>query len=139
MSEQFIHYENMKLFLEDAAVSITPWIYWQVHTVQGWKDLTESPRWNVKMKYRRKSEKVVNGFPVVQMLHDETSINYQSRAYIEAPSSANFVTYDFPTEREVKRGIVHMTQKSAEDTCKARLGIATVKSNVRIFQGWTDD
>lgn len=139
MSEQYIHYENMQLFLKDAAVSKTPWIFWQVQTTHGWSDLTECPKWNEKTKYRRKPEKVdVNGVLVEQKLHTEATINYASRAYIEDPSSANFVTYDFPIEREVKRGIVHMTHKSAEDTCKARLGIATIKNNVKFFHNWGD-
>lgn len=124
MSEQHIHYNNMQLFLKDAAVSETPWIHWQFLSYRGWEDLSACPRWDEKTEYRRKPEKVViNGFSVEQNLHNETSIDSSNRVYIEAPSEEGFVIYAFCKEREIKRGIVHKTLKSAVHTCKARLGI----------------
>lgn len=50
-----IHAENMKLYAEDAAMSDTPWDYWEfcVPDSRGWLQCIQHPAWNTGYAYRR--------------------------------------------------------------------------------------
>lgn len=62
---QHVHYELMKLFLEDAAVSETPWTKWEYRMNAGvWSACADNPEWGPETEYRRKTIKKVNGVDV---------------------------------------------------------------------------
>lgn len=62
---QHVHYELIKLFLEDAAVSETPWTKWEYMASDGlWSACAGNPAWVLGTEYRRKIMKKVNGVDV---------------------------------------------------------------------------
>lgn len=73
---QHKHFELMALFLDDARVSETPWVFWQkryIGTQVGvWSDCNEQPGWANDFEYRRKPRTIrIGEFDVPEPMHNK--------------------------------------------------------------------
>lgn len=58
-----IHFENMRLYAEDASNNNEPWKSWEYkpNTREGWTDSKKHPVWGEDVEYRRKAVTVPYG------------------------------------------------------------------------------
>ena len=132
---QHVHYELMKLFLEDAAVSEAPWTKWEYMASEGlWSECAGNPAWVPGTEYRRKIVmKKVNGIDVPDIALTELSPSGFTDVYVMALCSDLWyreIRLDNARERSqalISRGLCYPVTREGAAACqihtKALIGL----------------
>lgn len=135
---QHVHYELMKLYLEDAAVSEAPWMRWE-HRAENkrsprmWSECANNPSWHPDMEYRRKTMKKVNGVDVPDIALTKMCPSGFTDAYVMSLCSDIWYTetqLDNSSSRSqalISRGLCYPVSREGAAACqmhtKALLGL----------------
>lgn len=135
---QHVHYELMKLFLEDAAVSETPWTKWEhraenKRSPRAWSACCSNPSWSSDMEYQRKTIKKVNGVDVPDIAITTLDPSGFTDAYVMSLCSDIWYTQirlDNARERSqalISRGLCYPVTREGAAACqihtKALIGL----------------
>jgi hypothetical protein len=120
---QHKHFKLMALFLKDARVSETPWVFWQKRysgdnaVPWTWRDCNEPPTWANDFEYRRKPRTIrIGEFDVPEPMRKAPM--YDSDYFF--PATLNGSLYDTTSwdgystdERRLLNGVCHATKEAA--------------------------
>lgn len=131
---QHVHYELMKLFLEDAAVSETPETKWEYRTSAGvWSACAGNPAWVPDTEYRRKTVKKVNGVDIPDIALTKLCPSGFTDAYVMSLCSDIWYTeirLDNDSERSqvlISKGLCYPVTREGAAACqihaKALMGL----------------
>lgn len=129
-----IHAEAMREYAKDAFLSETPWEGWQVKPDGfDWEDCRSQPLWAINAEYRRKPRFIkINGFNVPEPLREppEYGTVYWAPCLDGEELFCGSVNWRGSEDhvRDLKRGLVHLTQEAAITHAKALLSFTQTVS-----------
>ena len=131
------HAALMAQYAEDAAETDTPWVRWEIgHVLPDTKfsPLLTHPKWDVRIKYRRKPPEPVfiniNGYQVPEPMRVPPAIGseyWYVHITISNGSCSCYWAYDKTDKEFFNNGICHTTKEAAELHAKALLSFTVTK------------